>query len=83
MSEIVRKRDALRRIFLDAAAGLSCVRKGHWWEFFFILILFGVILPLVLDMGAVGVVLLWWKNRCADKRPISMDCTRLTPIVKR
>ncbi len=56
------------------AAGLSCVRKGPWWDFFSLIFFFMVILPLVLDMGAVGVVLLWWKNRCADKRPISMDC---------
>ena len=48
------------------AAGFSCVRKGPWWEF--------LILPLVLDVGAVGVVLLWWKNGCADELPISMDC---------
>ena len=36
--------------------------------------LLGSFFPLVLDVGAVGVVLLWWKNRCADKQPILMDC---------
>ncbi len=67
--------------------GCVCVRsrfflceEGPWWEFFILNYIFffffflRLILPLVLDVSAVGVVLLWWKNRCADKRPISMDC---------
>ena len=76
MSEIVKKRDALLRIFLDACSRyILCEKRSlvgvFYLKFFFFLRL---ILPLVLDVGSVGVVLLWWKNRCADKRPITMDC---------
>jgi hypothetical protein len=60
---------ARSRFFLCEEGSLVGV---FYLKFFFFFL--RLILPLVLDVGAVGVVLLWWKNRCADKRPISMDC---------
>ena len=59
MSKFVRKRYALRRFFLDAyvyAAGLSFVRKGLGGSFYKIFL--GYFFPLILDVGAVGLVLL-------------------------